>query len=618
MRESELSVKFEPQGKTVFVLCGTKVVEAAAGAGIPLNTPCGGQGTCGKCRVRVLGGACAPTSAERLLIPAADLDDGVRLGCQSCICESATIEVPETSVLTSQFQILGGAPGAVMDVSDVAVRKRYVELPRPCREDEVADAERIARAVGDFHIELDLLRLLPARLREWEFKGTAVLADHRLIDFEQGDTTSEVYAAAFDIGTTTLVGALIDLTTGRERATVSRMNPQTSFGDDVVARIGLARQDLDGLDRLHAAIIGEINSMLDELAAQANVARAHIYEATFAGNTTMQHLFEGVDPSALGEVPFAPATGRALTLRARELDIHIHPRGRVYLYPVIGGFVGGDTVAGICSTRLHDAPGAVVLIDIGTNGEIVVAHGGRMLATSTAAGPAFEGARIAHGMRATNGAIEKVLFDGDVRINVIGDVPPVGLCGSALVDVVAELLRHGLVMSEGLMLLPDQAPDHVPAPIRDRILVTPEGTAFVLARAEESGTGAPVYVTQKDIRELQLATAAIRAGFAILLRRVGLTVADVNQVLIAGGFGNFIRRSNAQRIGLLPAELERRRISFVGNSSLAGARLAAVSQNIRHEAEEIAHRIQHVDLSIDPEFQTQYVEAMFFPEEHLD
>lgn len=614
MRESELPVKFEPQGKTVFVLRGTNVVEAAARAGIPMNTVCGGQGTCGKCRVRVVDGACEPTGAERALLSQADIIDGVRLACQTCICEPLTIEVPETSVLTSTFQILGGASGALMDVSDVAVRKRYVEMDPPSREDELADIDRLQRAVGPFRLELDLLRRLPGRLREWGFRGTAVLADHRLIDFEQGDTTSEVYAAAFDIGTTTLVGILIDLTTGRECATVSRMNPQTSFGDDVVARINLVRQDPAGLDRLHDAVLGEINSMLGELCATAKVSVQHVYEATFAGNTTMQHLFEGVNPSALGEVPFVPATGRALLLYSSELGVNIHPRGRVYLYPVIGGFVGGDTSAGIMATRLHDAKGPTVFVDIGTNGEIVVVHDGRMLATSTAAGPAFEGARITHGMRGVNGAIEKVLFDDDVRINVIGGVAPAGLCGSALVDVAAELLRCGIVMPEGLMLLPDQLPRSVPEALRKRVIIAPEGTAFVLAAEDETGTGKPVYVTQRDIRELQLATAAIRAGFSILLKRVGLTVADIDQVLIAGGFGNFIRRSNAQRIGLLPADLERHRISFVGNASLAGARLAAASQKLRHQAEEMARNIRHVDLSIDPEFQAQYVEAMFFPE----
>jgi uncharacterized 2Fe-2S/4Fe-4S cluster protein (DUF4445 family) len=614
MREAEIRVKFEPHGATVYALKNTKIVEAAARAGITLNTPCGGRGTCRKCRVRVLVNACEPTEAERAAFSDEEIAEGFRLACQSPVCGPTTIEVLETSILASAFQILGGARDGPADVSDAAVRKRYIELSAPGREDEAPDIDRIQRAIGPCSLDLGLLRQMPARLRAWGFRGTAVLADHRLVDFEQGNTETECYAAAFDIGTTTLVGVLIDLVTGHERASVSRMNPQTSLGDDVISRILFARQDSSGLGRLHDLILTEVNDMIGELAAQARIPASRIYEATFAGNTTMQHLLEGVDPSALGEIPFTPATGHGLMLPASDLGLAVHDRGRVYVFPIIGGFVGGDTVAGIVATGLADVERPTVLVDIGTNGEIVVCRDGRMMAASTAAGPAFEGARIAQGMRATAGAIEKVLLDDDVRINVIGDVPPVGLCGSALIDAVAELLRHGVVMSQGILLRPDDLPKDLPLGIRERVISTGEGPAFVLASAEETRAGAPVLLTQKDIRELQLATAAIRAGFSILLRRVGLRINDIDRVLIAGGFGNFIRRSNAQRIGLLPTDLERHRITFVGNTALAGARLAAVSQKVRRRAEELARRTQHVDLSMDPEFHTEYVSAMFFPE----
>ena len=613
MREVGIPVKFEPQGKTVFVLKGANVVEAAANAGIMLDMPCGGQGTCGKCRVRILENACEPTDVERNLLSPEDLADGVRLACQTCVCGPTTIEVPETSVLASTFQILGAGEGGVTDVSDVAVRKRYVELPVPTREDEAPDLDRLQSEVGPCSVALDLLRAIPGRMREWGYRGTAVLADHRLIDFEGGNTESECYAAAFDIGTTTLVGVLLDLTTGRECASVSRMNPQTSHGDDVLSRILFAREH-DGLAELHEVVLAEVNDMLAALCDQAGAPPERIYEATFAGNTTMQHLLEGVDPTALGAVPFTPAIGHSLLLRASDLGLAIHPRGRAYIYPVIGGFVGGDIVAGIVATRLADTDGPAAMVDIGTNGEIVVCHGDQMMAASTAAGPAFEGARIKHGMRASAGAIEKVVFDGDLRVNVVGGVPPVGLCGSAIVDVAAELLRSGILMREGLLLAGDDLPPGLPEPIRDRIIETDDGPAFVLATADESGIDGPVLLTQKDVRELQLATAAIRAGFAILVQRVGLEVTDLEHVLIAGGFGNFIRRSNAQRIGLLPNALERRRISFVGNASLAGARLAAASQGVRQRAEDLARHIKHVDLSMDPAFHTEYIEAMFFPD----
>lgn len=615
MRETEIPVKFEPHGKTVYVLKETKILETAARAGITLNSPCGGKGTCGKCRVRVLSNACEPNDAERRVLSAERVGEGVRLACQSAVCGPTVIEIPETSLLSSSFQILGGTTAGAVDVSDVAIRKQYVELPPPTREDEAPDVDRLQRVVGPCGMDLDLLREVPARLRAWGFRGTAVLADHRLIDFEETNTESECCAVAFDIGTTTLVGVLLDLVSGQERATVSRMNPQTSQGDDVISRILVARQEgATGLRRLHAAVINEVNDMIGDLCAQAGVPPARVYEAVFAGNTTMQHLLEGVDPSALGEVPFAPATGHSLLVRASELGLAIHPRGRAYVFPVIGGFVGGDTVAGILATNLPEAAGSTVLIDIGTNGEIVVFHDGELLATSTAAGPAFEGARITHGMRATTGAIEKVIFEDDVRVNVIGNVAAVGLCGSALVDAVAELLRAGIIVREGLMLTPDQLPDELSSAIRDRVIITADGPAFALATADESGTGVPVLITQKDVRELQLATAAIRAGFNILLRRLGLDISRIDRVMIAGGFGNFIRRNNAQRLGLLPASIDRSRILFVGNTSLAGARLAAMSQRVRERAEQFARKTKHVDLSMDPAFQMEYVEGMFFPD----
>ena len=623
MREAEISVKFEPQGNSVYVLPGTRLIEAAGQAGITFNTPCGGQGTCRKCRVQIVEGACPPQPSETKAFSDQETEAGWRLACQACVCAPATVDVPETSLLTSTFQILGGTATTsipTLDVSSVAVRKRYIVLDPPSREDETPDADRVQRALGPCSIDLALLRELPGKLRRASFRGTAVLADHTLVDFEEGNTEAFRYAAAIDIGTTTLAAVLIDLVTGHQCASVSRMNPQTSFGDDVIARILFVREKADGLHKLHDVLLSEINDMLRELAETQGVSTTYIYELSLAGNTTMQHLVEGVDPSALGEVPFTPATGNGLMLKAGEFGANIHPRGCVYVFPVIGGFVGGDTVAGLLATHLAEVQRPTVLVDIGTNGEIVVCHDGRLVSASTAAGPAFEGARITYGMRATTGAIEKVIFertgaDVAVRIGVIGNATPAGLCGSALIDSVAELLRHGILLSQGLLLGPKDVPPEVPASLRQRLIETEDGAAFVLASEEETQTGRPVLLTQKDIRELQLATAAIRAGFTILLRRVGLDVTDLERVLIAGGFGNFIRRGNAQRIGLLPSTLQHHQMVFVGNTSLAGAKLAAVSPAVREQAQALARRTRHVDLSTDPGFYEEYVAGMFFPEQ---
>jgi len=615
MREAEIPVTFQPSGKTVYVLSGTRLMEAAVRAGLALEMPCGGEGTCGKCRVVVRDGAGPPTAAERRALTDAELDRGVRQACQSVAIRPTTVEVPPASLLATSHKILAHSQALAAGPTDPAISKRYVELPPPDRDHDEADLSRLQHALGALRADLDLLRALPGRLRENEFRGTAVLLDGELIDFEPGNTESEAYAVAVDVGTTTLVAMLVDVNTGEERALAARLNPQTAFGDDVLSRILHVQEGPDGLGELHRAITEAVDEMIGELTDQAGVPRTCIYEVTFSGNTTMQQLLAGIDPRWLGEVPFVPATADPVQTSACRLGLRIHPRGRAYVLPVIGGFVGGDTVSGILATRLAESQGPTLLVDIGTNGEIVLAAGRKLLAASTAAGPAFEGARITHGMRAGTGAIEKVVCDGRLRLNVIGNTLPLGLCGSALIDLAAELLRHGVITSEGKLLAADQLPEGLLPDLRRRVIWQDCRSAFLLVSAEESGTDKPILLTQRDVRELQLATGAIRAGIAILLRRAGLKPADLEAIFVAGGFGNFIRRSNAQRIGLLPHDLPRQRIRFQGNTSLAGARLVAVSREARRLAEELARRTEHVDLSSDPDFRWAFAEAMIFPAE---
>ena len=608
MRETEVPVTFQPLGKTVYVLEGTRLMEAAAGAGIVVDQPCGGEGVCGKCRVLLLRGAGEPTATETETFTADELGQGWRLACQATIRDKATVEVPETSLLDMQGKILTESPDqdAALPADDPPVRKQYVELSTPRRGDDAPDLLRLEAAIGPFSPEPDVLRDLPSRLRKNDFRGTAVLADHRLIDFESGNTRTDCFAVAVDIGTTTLAASLLDLNSGRELAVTSRLNPQTRFGDDVLSRIVHVRQGHNRLHELHETIVHAVDEMIGELADQTErVDRRMIYEVTFSGNTTMQQILCDIDCDSLGEVPFVPAMGPGLSLPTAELELNVHPRGRAFVLPVIGGFVGGDTVAGIL------APG---LADIGTNGEIVLAADGKLLAASTAAGPAFEGARILHGMRGSAGAIEKVVVDRWLRTNVIGDVAPIGLCGSGLIDLAAELLRHGLLASNGRLLEPGQAPQGTVDDLARRLVLHEDRPAFLLADESETGTRKPIVLTQADVRELQLATGAIQAGIRILLKRLGLEPADLDEVLIAGGFGNFIRRGNAQRIGLLPPEIPRRRIRFRGNTSLGGARLVALSRRARETANQLARRTEHVDLSTDVDFHNAFAEAMLFPE----
>ncbi|RPI59027.1 MAG: DUF4445 domain-containing protein, partial [Planctomycetaceae bacterium] len=498
MSDQQIRVMFQPHGRAVYVLPGTKIVEAAARAGLTIDTPCGGAGLCGKCRVRVIGGACEPTRSEIAVFNKDELADGWRLACQSSICQPSVIHIPETSIFASQHQILTESKTEITHDIAPAIRKIYVEMPTPTLEDNRGDLLRLEEKVGTFHADLSTLRRIGGLMSKFGYRGTAVLTDHRLIDFEEGDTSAKCYGAAFDIGTTTVVGSLMNLTDGEEVALASAMNPQVSFGDDVLTRIKHASDSPAGLSDLHGAIVKTVIAMLRDMSAQAGVRLGYVYEASFAGNTTMQHLLCGIDVAQLGQSPFVPMCDRGLLVRAAEMGLPIHPDGMAYVYPAISGFVGGDTVAGVLSARLleHDSP--ALMVDVGTNGEIVLAVDGQLWAASTAAGPAFEGARISCGMRAAAGAIEKVVIDGDIHCGVIGDVPAIGLCGSGLIDLAAELLNVGIVSPEGRLLPPDELSAALSPALRARVSVDADGqTKFLIAQG--SGAASAIYLTQRDI-----------------------------------------------------------------------------------------------------------------------
>ena len=630
MHESEVAVTFRPSGETAYVLPGSPLTEAAATIGLAINFPCGGQGTCGKCRVQILQGAATPGDVEERFFSSEQLAVGWRLACQTQVVGPMEVKIP-SAVLAAQHQIMARGQAIAEVAIEPAVRKVPLELPPPQRGDDEPDLLRLERALGRFTPELPVVRQLAAQLRLAGFRGTAVLCEDRLVDFEEGGGANPPLAVAVDVGTTTLATALVDLATGQDLAITSRLNPQTRFGDDVLSRIRHVTERPESLLALSSAVTAAIDEMIGELCRHAGVERPAIYEVCLAGNTTMQQLVCGVDPSSLGQMPFSPTLARGVVAPANELGLRIHPAGCVYVLPVIGGFVGGDIVAGLVATDICATPGPTLLIDIGTNGEIVLWAGGKLTAASTAAGPAFEGARIMHGMRGSVGAIEKVVFGrthhaprdespraereeyGTLHCNVIGNVPPRGICGSGLIDAAAELLNHGLMTSNGRLLSDADLPADTPAELRRRMIRYEGKPAFLLASEGEAADGKALFLTQRDLRELQLATGAIRAGTTILLARAGLKPSDLDIVFVAGGFGNFIRRHNAQRIGLLPHELDEARLRYQGNTALAGARLAALSLPARRRGEELARAAAHVDLSTDRHFATAFAEAMLFP-----
>lgn len=614
MEQRTAKVVFQPHGKMVRVPVGATVREAASLAGIAIEYPCGGQGTCGKCRIKVIGNDGAARPAEIAALSKEELQAGFRLACQMRIGRDISIEVPETSLSLGRYQILAGRAAVAAAAADPPVRAVFVKLPQPTLTDDRPDAERLLEAVDADVIVPALLYELPSVLRDSNFEGTAIVASGHVVDFVGGPGEIPCLAAAFDIGTTTLVGELFDVRTGQARGSASRMNPQTTFGDDVLSRIAHASQGPEALREIQAAVIGAINEMLKEMVDQADIETNTIYEITVSGNTTMEHLFAGLNPQALGLVPFVPVVRDSLTLEPERIGLDMNPRGTVYVLPVIGGFVGGDTVAGIAATHIETAVGPTLFIDIGTNGELALIHDGKLSATSCAAGPAFEGARISCGMRAAAGAVEAVTLDEDVGITTIGGGAPIGLCGSGLIDLAAELLRKGILTSQGLFAAPDALPENIPPALRERVVEREDGIGFLFAREGETRSGQPLVLTQRDVRELQLAVGAIRAGISILLKRVSLEPSQLDRVYVAGGFGNYVRLSNAQRIGLLPEGLREEQFCFAGNTSLEGARAAAFSLSERARVEAISRATAHFDLSCDAEFQTEFAMAMFFPE----
>lgn len=586
---------------------------AAAAAHVALDAPCGHRGLCGKCRVQVLSplppgeGAWPPleppTLPERTLLSAQELATGWRLACQARVAGDVTVVVPERSIKP-----------AVVPLSEIEprplVRKLHLPMPTPTLEDAVSDLSRLRREVAghvpNLGVGLPVLQSLPRALSEASYDVTAVVAGDRLVALERGDTTGKSYGIAVDLGTTSVVVVLAELDTGKVLGIESRLNGQANFGADVVSRITYVSSEPDGLRTLQRAAVDTINSATTALAEQHGVDQRQIYEAVVVGNSCMNHLLLGVDPRSLAQAPYQPVLADPVACRPGELGLAIHPEGSVYTLPNIAGFVGSDTVAVVLAARMHRSPEIRLAIDLGTNGEIVLGNRDRLLACSTAAGPAFEGARISCGMRATAGAIERVWIDGsEVKLQVIGGKPAIGLCGSGLLDAVAQMRRAGLLNESGRLAAPDRHGSGMAPHLVRRIVPTDGTKGFLLARHGQQ----QVVLTQRDVRELQLAKGAVRAGISILLKEFGISESDIDEILLAGAFGSFINPASARSIGLVPP-IPIQRITAVGNAAGQGALMALLSTDLRDEASEIARFVQYVELSARPDFMEQFMEDL--------
>ncbi|MGI8677268.1 MAG: ASKHA domain-containing protein [Jatrophihabitans sp.] len=601
---------FTPAERAVRVPPGVTVFDGASWNGIAIDSTCGGHGTCKKCKVQILSGAVPVGRLDARAFSADQLRDGWRLACIAQATQDLRIHVPP--LLTRPKAATVGVGRQV--ILRPAVQKRYVELDEPSLADQRTDLARLLAAIDDLEPQPDLhaLRRLPTVLRAADFQVTAVIVDEVLIDVEPGDTTARQFAIAFDLGTTTVVATLLDLTTGTPVAVASRLNKQQPFGGDVITRISATMLDPAALARLRTAAHETLAELAGEICAEGDVDPAQVYEVALAGNATMTALALGIDPEPLGVAPFVMTCATPPVVLASELGLTLHPGARAALFPALGAYVGGDIVAGILATGMDRDKRLRLFIDVGTNCEIVLGDGERILATAAPAGPAFEGGAIRCGMRAAEGAIEVVRLGEDVELGVIGDTIPAGLCGSGLVDVVAELVKLGLIDSSG-RFVPDADAASIAPTLAPRLTRIGEERVFVLYRPDSSTDPSDtVYVSQRDIRELQFAKAAIATGWSLLLEEFGVDPGDVQQVLLAGSFGSYLSAAAAVRIGLVP-KLPVLRIVSAGNVAGEGAKMALLSLRERAGATALLEEVRYVELSDRTDFNDKFVDQLAFP-----
>ncbi|MBI5831482.1 MAG: DUF4445 domain-containing protein [Armatimonadetes bacterium] len=607
-RNQHYLVRFEPEGREVEVEHGTPLMRAAALAGLPMEVPCGGLGLCGKCRVTLIEGAKAPTFEELDELTAADLAANVRLACQQTV-DRPMVVMPDVNTVSRANQIMvGGLLRGTRVGSDV--RLFGVTVPKAPLGDDRPDWSRLEAAAGmRLDPSLHALRRLAELLGEGDTHLAVTTVGGRVVRLESGHPPFGRLGVAIDIGTTTLVCYLHDLETGAELAHAAMLNPQVAHGDDVVSRIHHCVSLPDGLERLSLLVRGAIDDLVRRACQQAGVETAAVVRAAIVGNATMTHILLGINPKGLGLAPFAPIMQTSVTASGAEIGLAELPDATVTVLPNIAGFLGSDTV-GVMVAAAPEPTQTTLLVDIGTNGEMVLFHDGKWYGCSAAAGPAFEGARISCGLRGAAGAISRVdLVDDDLAFAVIEHEAPRGICGSGLLDAIALLCSTGVLESTGRLV--GSANGH--EALNSRLSGEGAKRAFRLVPAAQAGTGHELLLTARDIREVQLAKGSIRASIEALMARAGVVADDIEHVYLAGGFGSYLRVESALRVGLLPP-VPMERITAVGNAAGAGARLALVSSIEMELAERLAREVSVIDLANDMTYQMQLVEQMIFPE----
>ena len=627
----QAKVIFQPSGRRGYISNGVSIKQASQELGVGIEGLCGDEGTCGKCKVRIEEGVFAKygiesrmenlsplNKAEKKLLTSKQQRDGYRLACQAHIRGDIVVFVPEESRLAKQ--VVRKAAGEISVELKPAVRKYYVELKPATLDDTLGDWERLQTELKKrFHlsnlaIDYQALRSLQGMIRRGNWKVTVSLWMNReVIGVEPGVVEKEGYGLAVDIGTTTVAAYLCSLSTGDVIATDSMMNPQVAYGEDVIARINYSMTHKDGLEVMNQAIIRGINKLAGRTAAQAGIKRSAIVDMAVVGNTCMHHIFLNVDPQYLGQSPFPPSLHRSLDIKARDLGVKISPGAYVHVLPIEAGFVGADNVGVLIAEEPYNQDDMALIIDIGTNGELILGNRDRLVSSSCATGPAFEGAEIKYGMRAAPGAIEKIRIDPDtmeVRFKVIGkedwnteleEVGASGICGSGIIDAVAQLLVAGVINHTGRFNTDLDTP---------RLRKAEGKPEFIIAWAKETSIGQDIVVCQQDVRNIQLGKGAMYAGAKLMMSQLGLDKLD--KIILAGAFGSYIDKESAAIIGMFP-DCAQKNIYAVGNAAGDGARIALLNVDKRVEADQKAKEVEYLELTVVPNFEEVFTQAMWFP-----
>ena len=637
--EHVVVVDFEPISRRLFYRKEDNLYQLMVNSGIRIRSICGGLGTCGKCKLLVQDGnkfLNPPSQSEKKLLTNEEISNNFRLACQCNIAEDKFDLIEKESqpqiraflpqeMIIEDFKILTSGLNKGINLNP-NIKKFYLKVDKPIIENPIADLERIVAALPssmehkknqkDLLFEFDALQKIPQELRKSNHHITLTLyEDNKFIDCEAGDKVSANYGIAFDIGTTTIVGYLMNLANGKTYSIASALNPQTAYGEDLISRITFIKDNKEGLQKLNSVVKDAINDIIDQVCKEAKISASQIYEATFVGNSVMHHIFLNIDPTYIGLSPYVPAFTSDLKVKARKLNININNGGYAYILPLIAGFVGADTIGVILASEIEKEADLTLAIDVGTNGELVIGNRDVLATGSCAAGSALEGAHIKHGMRAAAGAIDTLKIDPkdlSVSYTTIKNKKPIGICGSGIIDAVAEMLKSKIITRSGGFN--KEKIDH------QNIIKKDKHFEFILVKENDTPIKKDITITQQDIRELQMAKGAFYSGTRIILNHLNKTKGirmKIKQIFLAGAFGNYINKSNAKFIGMIP-DIPDECIYQIGNAAGIGAQNCLLNVELRDKARKLKSKIDYIEIAVAQEFQKEYAEAMYFPHLNLE